>query len=95
MLEIRLDAHIVDGKIEFSNEQQKELANIRSGSPVEVIVRTDELTRQEYVEKRDILQEMAALGYESIIDYLIKYPLQIKEFKPLTREEIYTGKRFD
>jgi hypothetical protein len=95
MLEIRLDAHIVNGKIEFSSKQQKELEAIKSGSPVKVIIRTDDFVNQENVEKRDILQEMAERGYESIIDYLMDYPLEIKDFKPLTRDEIYSGKRFD
>ena len=95
MLEIRLDAHIVDGKIELSHEQQKELANITSGSPVEIIVRADESQNEENIRKRDLLQEMRVLGYESIIDYLIDHPLQIEKFKPLRREEIYSGKRFN
>lgn len=95
MLEIRLDAHIVNGKIEISHEQQKELTVIESGSPVKVIVRTDHPVGQEKIEQRDILQEMIERGYDSIIDYLMDYPLQIEEFKPLTREEIYSGKRFN
>lgn len=95
MLEIKLDAHIVDGKIEISKEQQKELKTIKNGSPVEVIVRTDQPVRQEITGKRDILQEMADSGYDSIIDFLMDYPLEIENFKPLTREEIYSGKRFE
>jgi hypothetical protein len=95
MLEIKLDAHIVDGKIEISEEQQKELTTIKNGSPVEVIVRTDQPVRQEITGKRDILQEMADSGYDSIIDFLMDYPLEIENFKPLTREEIYSGKRFE
>lgn len=95
MLEIKLDAHIVDGKIEISKEQQKELTTIKNGSPVEVIVRTNQPVRQEITGKRDILQEMADSGYDSIIDFLMDYPLQVENFKPLTREEIYSGKRFE
>ncbi len=94
MLEIKLDAHIVDGKIEISSKQQKELEAIKNGSPVEVIIRTDERVDYEIVEKRDILRDMEERGYESIIEYLMDYPLQIKDFKPLTRDEIYSGKRF-
>ena len=95
MLEIKLDAHIVDGKIEISEEQQKELTAIKNGSPVEVIVRTDQPVHQEITGKRDLLQEMADRGYDSIIDFLMDYPLQVENFKPLTREEIYSGKRFE
>lgn len=94
MLEIKLDAYIVDGKIEISSKQQKELEAIKNGSPVEVIIRTDEPVDYEIVEKRDILRDMEERGYESIIEYLMDYPLQIKDFKPLTRDEIYSGKRF-
>ncbi len=95
MLEIRLDAHIVNGRIEISTEQQQELTAIKSGSPVEVIVRTDQPAAQSKVKQRDILQEMAERGYDSIIYYLMDYPLEIEDFKPLSREEIYSGKRFE
>ena len=95
MLEIRLDAHIVNGKIEISNEQQKELTTIKSGSSVEIIIRADQPANQGNIKQRDILQEMIERGYDSIIDYLIDCPLQIEGFKPLTREEIYSGKRFE
>lgn len=95
MLEIKLDGHIINGKIEISEEQQKELTMIKNGSPIEVIVRAEEPFNQEQPPQRDILQEMAERGYQSIIDYLMDYPLQIEGFKPLTREEIYSGKRFN
>lgn len=95
MLEIRLDAHVVNGKIEISTEQQKELTAIKSGSPVKVIVRTEQPAVQPKIQQRDILKEMDERGYDSIIDYLIDYPLEIEDFKPLSREEIYSGKRFE
>lgn len=95
MYEIKLDAYIVNGKIEISEEQQKELTVIKSGSPVEVIVRTDQTDDQLASGKRDILQEMRDHGYDSIIEYLMDYPLQVEGFRPFTREEIYSGKRFD
>jgi hypothetical protein len=95
MLEIRLDAHVVNGKLEISSEQQKELTVIKSGSPVEVIVRTDQPVSQQKIVQRDILQEMIERGYKSIIGYLMDYPLEIEGFKPLRREEIYSGKRFE
>jgi hypothetical protein len=95
MYEIKLDAHIVNGKIEISEEQQKELTAIKNGSPVEVIVRTEQTVSQPKQEQRDILQEMKERGYDSIIEYLMDYPLQVEVFRPLTREEIYSGKRFD
>jgi hypothetical protein len=63
MLEIRLDAHVVNGKLEISSEQQKELTVIKSGSPVEVIVRTDQPVSQQKIVQRDILQEMIERGY--------------------------------
>ena len=93
MFEIKLDARIVDGEIEISKEQRKELTIIENGSPVEVIVRTEQLASQNKAERRDILHEMMTHGYDSIIKYLMDYPLQIEEFEPLTREEIYVGKR--
>ena len=95
MLEIRLDAHVVNGKIEISNEKKKELTAIKSGSPVKVIVRTEQPAVQPKIQQRDILKEMDERGYDSIIDYLIDYPLEIEDFKPLSREEIYSGKRFE
>ncbi|MCB9432177.1 MAG: hypothetical protein H6668_09350 [Ardenticatenaceae bacterium] len=95
MLEIKLDAHIVNGKIEISTEQQKELTAIKNGSPVEVIVRTEQPAVQPKIKQRDILKEMAERGYDSIIFYLMDYPLEIEGFKPLSREEIYSGKRFE
>jgi hypothetical protein len=94
MLEIKFDAHIVDGRIEISEEQLKQLTSIQNVSSVEVIVYTQELTNQEKPVQRDILKEMEERGYDSIIDYLMDYPLQIEGFEPLTRDEIYTGKRF-
>ena len=94
MYEIKLDAYIVNGKIEISEEQQKELTVIKSGSPVEVIVRTDQTDDQLASGKRDILQEMRDRGYDSIIEYLMDYPLQVEAIRPFSREEIYSGKRF-
>lgn len=96
MLELKLDAHIVDGKIEISKEQSQELNSIKNGSPVEIILRAKELQgAQEKSHQRDILREMAERGYDSIIDYLMDYPLYIEGITFMTRDEIYSGKRFD
>jgi hypothetical protein len=95
MIELKLDAYIVDGKIEIAEEQKKELTVLKEGSPVELILRADESdTASEKTKPRDILQEMEERGYDSIIDYLMDYPLQIEDIEFLTREEIYSGKRF-
>jgi hypothetical protein len=94
MFELKLDAHIVDGKIEISEEQRQELNAIKNGAPVEVILRADDLqVSHKESSQRDILQEMAERGYDSIIDYLLDYPLRI-EGTYLTRDELYSGKRF-
>ena len=95
MIELKLDAHIVNGNIEIPEEQKKELVAIKDGSPVELILRAKEPdSTQEESESRDILKEMEERGYDSIIDYLMDYPLQIEDVEFLTREEIYSGKRF-
>lgn len=96
MLEIKLDGRIVNGRIELSQDQQKELTMIKSGSAVEVIVRSEEPAVQTHKPQRDLLSEMTELGYDSIIDYLMDYPVEVKDFKPLTRQELYSGeRRFD
>jgi hypothetical protein len=94
MLEIKLNAHIVAGQIQISEEQKKELAKLEDGSSVEVIVRAEESNFQQTSQKRDILQEMEDRGYDSIIEYLMDYPLQVENVQRLTRDEIYSGKRF-
>lgn len=88
MVEIKLSAHIVNGKIELSEEQQQKLMVINSDSPVAVIIRADQ-TAEQMPEKRDILKEMAELGYESIIDYLMDYPFDIPNPIRFTRDELY------
>ncbi len=96
MLELKLDAHIVDGKIEISKEQCQELNAIKNGAPVEIILRANDFqVNQEKSHQRDILREMAERGYDSIIDYLMDYPLYIEGMTYLSREEIYSGKRFE
>lgn len=96
MFEIKLDAHIVDGKIEITEGQRQELSGIKNGSPVEVILRANEMqTNQRGPDHRDILREMAERGYDSIIEYLMDYPLYIEGITFMTRDEIYSGKRFD
>ena len=94
MLEIKLNAHIVNGQIQISEEQKKELTQLEDGSSVEVIVRTEASTSQADASQRDILREMEEQGYDSIIKYLMDYPLQVENVKRLTRDEIYSGKRF-
>jgi hypothetical protein len=95
MIEIKLDAYFVDGKIEIPEGQRKELSVIKDGSPIELILRANDLdSPQEKSKPRDILQEMEDRGYDSIINYLMDYPLQIEGVEYLTREEIYSGKRF-
>jgi hypothetical protein len=95
MIELKLDAYIKDGKIEISEEQRKELGVIKDGSPVELTLRANGPNNiKEKSQPRDILQEMEAQGYDSIIDYLLDFPIQIEDVKFLTREEIYSGKRF-
>ena len=94
MLEIKLNAHIVNGQIQISEEQKKELTQLEDGSSVEVIVRTEASTSQADASQRDILREMEERGYDSIIKYLMDYPLQVENVKRLTRDEIYSGKRF-
>lgn len=95
MIELKLDAYIVDGKIEIVEEQKKELNVLKEGSSVELTLRTNGPNNNE---KRsapgDILKEMEERGYDSIIDYLMDFPLQMEPVEFLTREEIYSGKRF-
>ena len=96
MIELKLDAHIVDGKIEIAEEQRKELVVLKEGSAVEIILRANgPTTNQKQSNPGDILHEMEKHGYDSIIDYLIDFPLQMEPVEFLTREEIYSGKRFD
>jgi len=96
MIELKLDAHIVDGKIEIAEEQRKELAVLKDGSAVKLILRANgPNTKKKQSNPGDILQEMEKQGYDSIIDYLMDFPLQMEPVEFLTREEIYSGKRFD
>ena len=54
----------------------------------------DTKTHRETEIRRDIPKEMEELEYDSIIDYLMDFPLQIENVEFLTREEVYSGKRF-
>jgi hypothetical protein len=95
MIELKLNAYIVNGNIKIPEEQKKELGIIKDGSPVELILRAEEQnSTQERPYSRDILKEMEESGYDSIVEYLMDYPLQIENVEFLTREEIYIGKRF-
>lgn len=95
MIELKLNAYIVDGKIEIAEGQKKELTILKEGSPVELTLRAnDPNPDKEQSTPGDILQEMEEHGYDSIIDYLMDFPLQIERVEFLTREEIYSGKRF-
>lgn len=94
MIEIKLDAHIVDGNIELSEEQRQALTSIKDGSAVEIVVRSEDSELNDQHQSRNIFQEMADQGFSSIIDYLIVNPLKVEGEKPLNREEIYSDKRY-
>lgn len=96
MIEIKIDAYILDGNIKIPEEQKKELGVFKDGSPIELTLRANQpISTQGDPKSRDILKEMELLGYDSIIEYLMDYPLEIEPVEFLNREDIYSGKRFE
>lgn len=95
MYAIEFQAQIRDGKIEIPAEEREALAAQVNGGTVRVIVMAPEKKQAAAAtEKIDLVQDAKNKGYDSFIKYLLDHPLQIPDFRPLTRDEIYDRSNF-
>lgn len=76
-------------------EKRDELGNYTEDQIVRVVVIPSPSPQSSMPpDRKDLLQDAKDKGYDDFLEYLMDYPLQIEDFKPLTRDEIYSGKRF-
>jgi hypothetical protein len=94
MFAIEFQAHIRDGIIEIPESYREAVFAQINDAPVHVILLAPEQIQTTLPLQKDIVKDADEKGYDNVVEYLLDNPLQISDFRPLTREEIYDRRNF-